>query len=155
MTAAGGIIALPALADTARLAAWLAAGVRPGDQLWLDGELGAGKTALVRELVAALGGDAGRVTSPTYDLVHEYAARIPVLHVDAWRLERPGDFTGLGLDERADDKLMTVEWASRVAPALDPASAWRVSIAFDGHGTRLATVCCPENRHAAPLPGAS
>jgi tRNA threonylcarbamoyladenosine biosynthesis protein TsaE len=130
------VVALPDEAATAALAARLAAGLRPGDRIALDGPMGAGKTTLVRHLVAALGGDPTQVASPTYTLLHRYDARIPVVHVDACRLERAGQLDGLGFAEQAEDAVAAVEWAAQVAPALEGPRLWRIALAHDDGGRR-------------------
>jgi len=62
--------------------------LRGGDVLTLIGELGAGKTALVRGIVAGLGGSASAVSSPTFMLMHEYQGRLPLIHLDLYRLHQ-------------------------------------------------------------------
>jgi tRNA threonylcarbamoyl adenosine modification protein YjeE len=136
---------LPDPEATRALAERLAAALGPGDVLCLDGPLGAGKTTLVRFLVAALGGDPGQVASPTFTLLNRYAARVPVIHVDAYRLPGPAGLAGLGFDELADDAIGVIEWSERVADALDPARCWRVAMAHATRG-RHATVTTPANR---------
>lgn len=88
------------LEDTRALARDLAGVLAPGDVVLLDGELGAGKTTLVRALVGALGGDEGLVSSPTFVVVNEYP--IPggrtLVHADAYRLSGPDDLDALGWD---------------------------------------------------------
>jgi len=122
---------LPDLAATEALASRIAAGARPGDVLALVGPLGAGKTTLVRALVVALGGDARDVVSPTFALVQHYEARLPVTHVDAYRLGGADALRALGHEEvfpeGADGLpigLTAVEWADLVRDALPSAAAW-------------------------------
>ena len=71
--------------------------LRGGEVLALIGELGAGKTALVRGIVAGLGIPAASVTSPTYLIVHEYQGRLPLVHMDLYRLQRPEEAESIGL----------------------------------------------------------
>lgn len=102
---------------TRALGAALASHVRAGDVVVLAGELGAGKTCLVQGLAAALGDD-GRVTSPTYLLARRLDTTPPVVHADAWRLDRVGDLLDLG-DELLDEDVVTVlEWGDAVAEVL-------------------------------------
>lgn len=130
---------LPDADATRELGRRLARCVRAGDVLLLDGPLGAGKTTLVRALVEELGGDPGMVASPTFTLMNCYAARLPVAHVDAYRLEHPGQLSALGFDEAIDDGLGVIEWAERVAAAVPAARAWRVRLAHlpDGRAARI------------------
>ena len=75
--------------------------VRPGDVITLSGPLGAGKTSIARGLLAALG-LAGEAPSPTFAIVQPYAppeTRLPVMHVDLYRIEDPDEIEELGLDE--------------------------------------------------------
>lgn len=104
--------ALPTEEHTAGLAQALAPHLAPSDLLILSGELGAGKTFFTRALCHALGlPEEERVTSPTFTLVHEYAARLPVSHADLYRLESEEQVSELGLDAQRDDgRLVIVEW---------------------------------------------
>jgi tRNA threonylcarbamoyladenosine biosynthesis protein TsaE len=83
----------------------------------LRGELGAGKTTLVKGIVVALGAaEASDVTSPTFTLVHEYAgAKVRLYHLDLYRLESERELMTLGLEEIADepDALVLVEWGEK------------------------------------------
>lgn len=90
--------------------------LRPGSIVALIGPLGAGKTTLVRGIAAGLGhDDPGRVSSPTFTLIHEYAARLPIVHFDAYRLKRPAEFADLGAAELlAGGNVCLIEWADRV-----------------------------------------
>lgn len=92
------------------VASWL----RPGDVVLLEGPLGAGKTSLAQGIAAGLGVE-GRVTSPTFALIQEYAgARGSVYHMDFYRLDREDDFLELGLEEYLEgDGFTLVEWAGK------------------------------------------
>jgi tRNA threonylcarbamoyladenosine biosynthesis protein TsaE len=83
----------------------------------LRGEVGAGKTTLVKGIAAALGAaDEEDVTSPTFTLVHEYAGpKVRVYHLDLYRLETERELATLGIDEMAaePDALVLVEWGER------------------------------------------
>jgi tRNA threonylcarbamoyladenosine biosynthesis protein TsaE len=103
---------------TRALAAALAALVEAGDVISLVGDLGAGKTAFAQGLARGLG-VAGPVTSPTFTIVQEYEGRLPVAHVDVYRLDTMQDLYDLGFDELIDDGRVTiVEWGDLIAPAL-------------------------------------
>lgn len=109
------MIALADAAATEAFGARLAAQVAPGDVITLSGPLGAGKTSLARGLLAALG-LAGEAPSPSFAIVQPYAppeVRLPVLHVDLYRLRDPRELDELGLDEGASETLLIVEWPER------------------------------------------
>jgi len=94
----------------------LASALRAGDVVVLSGPLGAGKTRFVTGLARGLAVH-GRVRSPSFGLVHEYSGRLPLIHVDLYRLgEREAD--GLGLDELLERGTLVVEWGERLPAAL-------------------------------------
>jgi tRNA threonylcarbamoyladenosine biosynthesis protein TsaE len=106
-----------------------------GDVVLLVGDLGAGKTAFVRGLAEGLGVDPDEVSSPTFTLVQEYrGGRLPLFHVDLYRLNDPREIDDLGLDEIADDGVLAVEWAERLPQA--PQKAVRVAIEHAGETER-------------------
>ncbi|WP_419808030.1 tRNA (adenosine(37)-N6)-threonylcarbamoyltransferase complex ATPase subunit type 1 TsaE [Sphingomonas sp.] len=124
-------------AATAAFGASLAALVRPGDVIALVGELGAGKTSLARGLLAALG-VAGEVPSPSFAIVQPYAppeVRVPVLHVDLYRIGDPDDLEELGLDEALADSVLLVEWPERAGGRWP--DALRLTLSTEGAGRRL------------------
>jgi tRNA threonylcarbamoyladenosine biosynthesis protein TsaE len=105
-------------AATRAVAAALAPMLEAGDVVSLVGDLGAGKTAFAQGLAHGLGVE-GPVTSPTYTIVQEYDGRLPVAHVDVYRLETVQDLYDLGFDELVDDGRVTiVEWGDLVEAAL-------------------------------------
>lgn len=113
------------LADEAATAHWgarLADMLAPGDVLILEGDLGAGKTFLVRAIARALGVPEDiPVTSPTFALVHELPGRVPLVHVDLYRLGDPDELVELGLFHRlGEDAIVLVEWGERFAAHLEP-----------------------------------
>ena len=101
-------------AETQVLGKALAAMARPGDVVLLVGELGAGKTCFTQGLARALG-VSEQVRSPTFTLMREYGGSIPLFHLDAYRLEGPGDLFAIGVDEYLDSGgVLVVEWGDRV-----------------------------------------
>lgn len=121
-----------ALADpgaTARLAARIAACLRPGDVIALYGDLGSGKTVFARGLIHALCGDQ-EVPSPTFTLVQTYATPdFEIWHFDLYRLERPGDAFELGLEDALADGVTLIEWPERLGGHL-PAHRLEVRLAY-------------------------
>lgn len=125
--------------------------LQPGDVIALEGELGAGKTQFVRGLAAGMGLDEEAVSSPTFVLMHEYLPDdedAPALvHIDAYRLEGSGDLATLGWDEGgsgpgelADNAVVVVEWASRIADDL-PADALFIEITHEDESSRQVEIC--------------
>jgi len=102
-----------------------AAGMRPGEVVALVGGLGTGKTHWTKGLVAGLGSDA-EVTSPTFSLVHEYSGgRMPVFHLDFYRLENPQELIALGWDEYLDaGGVVIAEWGDKFPELLPPDARW-------------------------------
>lgn len=135
-------ITLASEADTRALGAGLAAVLRPGDVIALSGDLGAGKSTLARAIIQALGW-AGEVPSPTFTLVQPYDppdVRVPVWHVDLYRLDGPGEADALGLFET--DAALIIEWPQRLGTRL-PAEALRLHLAGSGDAPRRLTWNAP------------
>ena len=111
--------------QTAAFGRELAAHASPGDVWALTGDLGAGKTHFVRGAAAGLGSDAA-VTSPTFNLVHEYTGgRLPLFHFDFYRLRDAAAALALGLDEYlAAGGLTVIEWAAKFPDLLPAATVW-------------------------------
>jgi tRNA threonylcarbamoyladenosine biosynthesis protein TsaE len=131
-------IDLPDPSATTAFGRRLAGLLFPGAVVGLVGPLGAGKTFLARAVAEALGADPRAVGSPTFVLVQEYAARLPVYHFDAYRLSGPGEFAELGAEEYlSGEGVCLVEWADRVADAL-PADRLTVTLTAAGEGARRA-----------------
>lgn len=106
-------------ADTEKLGWALAAALPSGTVVALIGTLGAGKTRLVQAVAAAMGVTAGEATSPTFVLVNEYRGRLPIYHIDAYRLRDEDEFRELGPEEYFEsDGVTFIEWADRVEACL-------------------------------------
>ena len=101
---------LPTPADTQAFGRQLAGLLRPGDLVVLAGPLGAGKTALTQGIGSGLGVP-GPVTSPTFVLARVHrGGRVPLVHVDAYRLAGMADVDDLDLDATTDESVTVVEW---------------------------------------------
>ena len=108
--------------ETHRIAAGVAERLAPGMVLALHGDLGAGKTCFVQGMAHALG-VRGPVNSPTFTLINEHAGRLPLYHIDLYRVRGSEEALGLGLDEYLHGAGVTViEWAERAAELLPPAT---------------------------------
>jgi tRNA threonylcarbamoyladenosine biosynthesis protein TsaE len=123
-------------AETEALGAELAAGLRPGDVVLVRGELGAGKTTLVRGAARALG-VSDPVTSPTFGVGHRYRGlNVTVAHLDLYRLEGlEGEDPGLLEDYLGPDRIAFVEWPE-VGGARLAAAAVRVTLTHRGGDRR-------------------
>ncbi|HJT19635.1 MAG TPA: tRNA (adenosine(37)-N6)-threonylcarbamoyltransferase complex ATPase subunit type 1 TsaE [Nitrospira sp.] len=100
------------LEETDRLGRLIGRSLHGGETLALFGPLGSGKTALVRGIAAGLGAPPSDVSSPTFVLIHEYRGRLPLAHVDLYRLESPSDLESTGLTEYLSGPTVTaIEWA--------------------------------------------
>lgn len=118
-------------AETRALAERLAAVARPGDLLCLVGDLGAGKTQFAKGFAVGLG-ITDTVNSPTFVLMAEYQGRLPLFHLDMYRLDDAADALAGGLlDERQAEGVVLVEWAERLGPALPVA---RLDVLIEGTG---------------------
>jgi tRNA threonylcarbamoyladenosine biosynthesis protein TsaE len=104
-------------AETEALGARLAAELRPGDVVGVSGELGAGKTTFVRGAARALGAESA-VTSPTYTIGHRYDGRVPVAHLDLYRLDGIGDERWGDLEPYFDGTIVFVEWPEHGGAAI-------------------------------------
>ena len=108
-------------AATKAVAGLVAEHVRPGDLLLLVGELGAGKTTFAQGFALGLGIDEP-VTSPTFTLARTYPGRLPMNHVDVYRLDRMAEVGDLALAELIDSNAVTlIEWGDAILAALPPA----------------------------------
>jgi tRNA threonylcarbamoyladenosine biosynthesis protein TsaE len=121
--------------DTQALGERLGARLGPGDVVACVGELGAGKTCFLQGLARGLG-VTGDVTSPTFVLINEYRGRLPVHHLDAYRVESLAEIVDLGVEELFHgDGVTLVEWADKLMPLL-PAGAVLVRISGVGDEPR-------------------
>jgi tRNA threonylcarbamoyladenosine biosynthesis protein TsaE len=125
------------VAETESTAADLARTLAPGSAIALHGNLGAGKTQFVRGLLIGLGGNPRSVSSPTYVLLNIYeTGRMPLFHLDAYRIGGADDFEAIGFSELFEQGgVVVVEWAQRVADLM-PADAIHVHLTPLGENER-------------------
>lgn len=138
------MITLPDPAATEALGARLAAQLRPGDVVALFGDLGAGKTTLSRGILHGLGFD-GEVASPTFPIVQTYDppdVRLPLWHVDLYRIEDPEELDELALDEARAEGALLIEWPERLGAGLWPDSL-HLHLSIAGPGARALTAQVP------------
>src|SRR4051812_21804739 len=142
-------IDLPDPEATTHLGRQLGQALFPGAVLALVGQLGAGKTHLVRAVASGLDVPNGRiVTSPTFVLLQEYAGRLPMYHFDVYRLPGEAAFAELGVQEYLEgDGVCLIEWADRALGCL-PADHLRITLDVTGPSSRRATLDAFGPRHA-------
>ncbi len=135
-------------AQTKKLGKKLASRLQKGDVLALSGQLGAGKTCLSQGICRGLGVDVKiAVTSPTFTLVNEYQAQMPVYHIDLYRIASDEEFYFSGLDEFfTDDAVTIVEWANKHADVI-PDRALFITITFGDNFERIIQLSCNEEYH--------
>jgi tRNA threonylcarbamoyl adenosine modification protein YjeE len=135
-------IDLPNMTATEALGARIARVLRTGDALALEGDLGAGKTALARAILVALGVHE-MVPSPTFTLVQHYeTARLTVSHFDLYRIKSESELDELGFDDALAGGAALIEWPER-APHRIPDDALHVHMVATGETARRVTLCGP------------
>ncbi len=141
--------------QTHALAEALAGVLKPGDIVLLEGDLGAGKTTLIRALVSALGVNPARVSSPTFVLANEYqGSSVRIVHIDAYRLHGDDDeeLALLGWDHLAtNDTIVLIEWADRIEQLIEQ-PALRIHMEHAGETERDVTLDIPDEWTDRPLP---
>jgi tRNA threonylcarbamoyladenosine biosynthesis protein TsaE len=127
--------------QTEALGAALAVDLRPGDVVLVAGDLGAGKTTFVRGAARVLGVDEP-VTSPTFTIGARYHGRVPVAHLDLFRLggDLEGEDPGLLEDYLTPDAVVFVEWPDAAAPELEGRRLRRVRLAHAGGDHRTVEI---------------
>ena len=125
-------------AETIELGRKIGEGLRGGEVIALCGPLGSGKTHLVKGIAAGAGAE-GRtqVNSPTFVIVNEYAGRLEIYHIDAYRLNSVAEFEMLGFDDLCGAaSVVLIEWADKIAPALQTVEHVRIELEHAGETTR-------------------
>ena len=122
--------------ETARIGSALGQYAEAGDVFLLSGELGAGKTCLTQGIAKGLGVD-GYVRSPTFVLVSVHQGRLPLYHIDIYRLDEIAEVVDLGLEEYlAGDGVSVIEWASKALEVF-PQPYMLVTLTYEGENERL------------------
>ena len=128
--------------DTAKIAEDIAKHIIPGDIIFLDGDLGAGKTVFTAALVKALG-VSEYISSPTFTIVNEYSGKMPVYHFDAYRIADPDEMFEIGFEEYiSGEGLCIIEWSSNIEDIL-PEQRYEIKIERDyakGENYRIISV---------------
>jgi tRNA threonylcarbamoyladenosine biosynthesis protein TsaE len=137
------MISLASVEDSRAFGATLADALEVGDVIALNGDLGAGKTTLARGIISALGFD-GDVVSPTFPIVQIYdspAMRLPLWHVDLYRIEDPSEIDELALDDAREEAALVIEWPERLGTGLWAESLIiRLEVAIGGGRVLTASV---------------
>jgi tRNA threonylcarbamoyladenosine biosynthesis protein TsaE len=134
-------IELSSLQHTKNLGNLLGRIAQPGDIITLAGSLGAGKTALTQAVGKGLGVDPRiYITSPTFSLLHEYKGRIPLYHMDLYRLANESEIESLGLPEYFyGNGLTVIEWPERLG-SLMPELRLHIDLIITGESSRTANL---------------
>ena len=130
------IVDLPDLPAMARFGAQIAAMLREGDVVALNGGLGAGKTTLARAIIEALG-HKGEVPSPTFTIVEAYDdTQPPIVHADFYRLNDPGEAEQIGLDEYREGAALIAEWPANAGGFAHEAGCLSITLEIVGDGRK-------------------
>ncbi len=119
--------------ETRAIGADLAGRLTAGDVVLFEGELGAGKTTMIRGLLEALG-HVGPVRSPTFNLIQTFDTSPPVMHADLYRLKSA---EGIGLEEYVETHICLIEWPDRLGGLVSRDECWWVSIEIEGEGRAI------------------
>jgi tRNA threonylcarbamoyladenosine biosynthesis protein TsaE len=131
------VIQTKRVSETIQIGKTIGGYLLPGDVVALVGELGAGKTQFIKGLAAGAGiGNPTYISSPSFTLINEYPGKIPLYHVDLFRLEREKEAEELGLEEYFQSGGITaIEWADKI-PSLLPKEILRIHIRYTGKHNR-------------------
>ena len=124
--------------ETIELGVKIGSQLRGGEVIGIIGNLGSGKTHLIKGIASGAGaGDSRAVTSPTFVIVNEYSGRLDIYHIDAYRLESVAQFEQLGFDDLCyPGSVVLIEWADRVEGALKGIDWLRVELSHQGPARR-------------------
>ena len=125
------------VSETVRIGRRIGGSLQPGDVVALAGELGTGKTHLIKGLAAGVGIDkSAYVSSPSFTLINEYPGKIPFYHLDLYRLKTEEEADALGIEEYLQGQGVTaIEWADRIPSFLPKELLW-IHLYYLGERTR-------------------
>jgi tRNA threonylcarbamoyladenosine biosynthesis protein TsaE len=139
------------LAETEAFGRRLALVLFPGAVVALVGPLGAGKTHLVKAIAVGLDANPSQVSSPTFVLIQEYDARLPIYHFDAYRLKTEAEFADLGVHEYFEGNgVCLVEWADKVETCL-PKEILTIRIVVTGPESRRLEITAQGDKYKCML----
>ena len=130
--------------ETFALGATTGEALKGGEVLLLYGPLGSGKTLFTKGVLEGLGFEAAEVTSPSFTLVNFYGARVPVYHIDLWRIEdAEGAAVSVGLHDllEEEDAVIIIEWAERLGAFEFPGKTISIELEGDGDDPRTILIC--------------
>lgn len=114
--------------------------LKPGDIVCLEGDLGAGKTHFVKGVASQFGIEKDKVSSPTFTLINEYEADIPIFHFDCYRLKTEYEALEIGIEEYLfGDGVSVIEWSSKIENLI-PEDSIRIEIKHNGKTKRSITI---------------
>ena len=126
---------------------FIAGNLNKGDIVCLFGDLGSGKTVLTKGIGLGLGLDKDRVTSPTFVIIRQYEARIPIYHFDLYRLALPEDILSLGYEEYLFDQgVSVIEWADKLG-CLIPKEFLKIELRVVGREKRHLKISAKGSRY--------
>ena len=130
-------IPLRSKTDTERLGRAIGQVLRGGEVIALTGELGAGKTCMVRGIAQGVGLSSEEVSSPTFTIIQEYASHPSIVHVDLYRLNDPSEIEDIGLSSYFDtNHVVIIEWADRAKKIQLPNDRLILELSHAGHYSR-------------------
>ncbi|UCC66950.1 MAG: tRNA (adenosine(37)-N6)-threonylcarbamoyltransferase complex ATPase subunit type 1 TsaE [Deltaproteobacteria bacterium] len=111
--------------ETERIGSLAGEMLKNGDVVALSGELGTGKTTLIKGIAQGIGFDSGEVVSPSFTFINEYDGPLPLFHIDLYRLENEKELYEIGYEEYMQgDGVVVIEWADKVPHAVPEESLW-------------------------------
>ena len=120
--------------ETIEIGRKIGAQLKGGEVLAVCGELGSGKTHLIKGIASGAGaGDSKQVNSPTFVIVNEYPGRLDIYHIDAYLLDSVGEFEMTGFDDYCrGDSVVMIEWADKIESALGGVNYLRIELSHAG-----------------------